>query len=73
MRRDQDDRERVGTASIPGLLYGPQESFPAERLLELSYATWEWIKLDNAKTNLADETYQHFANLWDAARCRSLA
>lgn len=47
-------RSRIFT--IPGLSYGPQEGFPSERLLELGYATWEWIKLDNAKANLANET-----------------
>jgi hypothetical protein len=33
-----------------------QDGFPSERLPELGYATWEWIKLDNAKANLAHET-----------------
>jgi putative transposase len=47
---------RSRTFTIPGLSYGPQEGFPSERLLELGYATWEWIKLDNAKANLANET-----------------
>jgi putative transposase len=47
---------RSRTFSIPGLSYGLQEGFPSERLLELGYATWEWIKLDNAKANLANET-----------------
>jgi putative transposase len=47
---------RSPTFSIPGLSYGLHEGFPSERLLELGYATWEWIKLDNAKANLANET-----------------
>jgi putative transposase len=47
---------RSRTFTIPGLSYGTQEGFPSERLLELGYATWEWIKLDNAKSNLANET-----------------
>lgn len=42
--------------TIAGLCRGTQDGFPSERLPELAYATWEWIKLDNAKANLANET-----------------
>lgn len=42
--------------TIPGLAYGPQDGFPSGRLPELAYVTWEWMKLDNAKANLANET-----------------
>lgn len=42
--------------SIPGLACGPQDGFPSHRLPELAYVTWEWMKLDNAKANLANET-----------------
>lgn len=42
--------------TIPGLAYGPGDGFPSQRLPELAYVTWEWIKLDNAKANLADES-----------------
>jgi putative transposase len=42
--------------SIPGLDYGPHEGFASHRLPELAWATWEWIRLDNAKANLAHET-----------------
>ncbi len=49
---------RARTFTIPGLEYGPQDGFPSQRLPELAYATWEWIKLDNAKANLANETLQ---------------
>ncbi|MCG5076622.1 helix-turn-helix domain-containing protein [Paraburkholderia tagetis] len=42
--------------TIAGLAYGPHEGFPSQRLPELAYATWEWIRLDNAKANLAKET-----------------
>jgi transposase InsO family protein len=42
--------------TIPGLAYGPQDGFPSQRLPELAYVTWEWMKLDNAKANLANET-----------------
>ncbi|MEX4003582.1 integrase [Paraburkholderia sp. EG285A] len=47
-------RPRVFT--IPGLEYASQDGFPSGRLPELAYVTWEWIKLDNAKANLANET-----------------
>lgn len=42
--------------TIPGLVYGSHDGFPSQRLPELAYTTWEWIKLDNAKANLAKET-----------------
>jgi transposase InsO family protein len=47
-------RPRIFT--IPGLAYGPQDGFPSGRLPELAYVTWEWMKLDNGKANLANET-----------------
>jgi putative transposase len=47
---------RPRTFTIPGLVYGPQDGFPSQRLPELAYVTWEWMKLDNAKANLANET-----------------
>jgi putative transposase len=47
---------RARTFSVPGLAYGPQDGFPSQRFPELAYATWEWIRLDNAKANLANET-----------------
>ncbi|TAM16921.1 MAG: integrase [Pandoraea sp.] len=47
-------RTRVFT--IEGLGYGPQDGFASQRMPELSYVTWEWMKLDNAKANLANET-----------------
>jgi len=47
---------RAWQFTIPGLGYGPHGGFPSQRLPELSYATWEWIRLDNAKANLAQET-----------------
>ncbi|MDF3887756.1 helix-turn-helix domain-containing protein [Cupriavidus basilensis] len=42
--------------TIPGLVYGSHDGFPSQRLPELAYTTWERIKLDNAKANLATET-----------------
>ncbi len=47
---------RARTFSIPGLAYGPDDGFPSQRLPELAYATWECIRLDNARANLANET-----------------
>jgi len=42
--------------SIPGLDYGSHEGFASHRLPELGWATCEWIRLDKAKANLANET-----------------
>lgn len=42
--------------SIDGLGYEPQCGLPSQRWPELSYVTWEWMKLDNAKANLTNET-----------------
>jgi putative transposase len=47
-------RERSFT--IAGLAYGQQDGFPSQRLPELAYATWEWMKLYNGRANLASET-----------------
>jgi hypothetical protein len=44
------------TFTIPGLTYGPHDGFPSGKMPELGYVSWEWIRLDNAKANLADET-----------------
>lgn len=47
---------RPRSFTIAGLAYGPQDGFPSQRLPELAYATWETMKLDNAKANLSNET-----------------
>ena len=47
---------RARPFTLEGLSYGPQDGFASQRLPELAYVTWEWMKLDNAKANLADET-----------------
>jgi putative transposase len=44
------------TFTIPGLACGPRDGFASQRLPELAYVSWEWIRLDNAKANLATET-----------------
>lgn len=41
--------------TLPGVGYGPLGGFPSGKLPELGYATWRWIKLDNAKANLAED------------------
>jgi putative transposase len=47
---------RPRTFTLAGLAYGPGDGFPSQRLPELAYATWEWMRLDNAKANLASAT-----------------
>ena len=40
---------RAMTFTLPGVGYGSDGGFPSQRYMELSYATWRWLKLDNAK------------------------
>ncbi|PRF98105.1 integrase [Burkholderia ambifaria] len=47
---------RTRDFTIPELGYGPIDGFLSQRLPELAYVTWETIKLDNAKANLASDT-----------------
>lgn len=42
--------------SLKGLSYGAGGGFPSQKLPETGYATWEWIRLDNAKANLSQES-----------------
>lgn len=42
--------------TLAGLSYGPHGGFPSMKFPELAYATWQTIKLDNAKANLAQDT-----------------
>ena len=44
------------TFTLPGVNYGAHGAFPTTRFPELAYATWRWIKIDNAKANLAQDT-----------------
>lgn len=46
---------RPRSFTLPDLGYG-NGGFPSGKLPELAYATWQWIKLDNAKANLAADT-----------------
>lgn len=41
--------------SLPGLTYGPRGGFPSGKYPELAYATWQRLKLDNAKANLSED------------------
>lgn len=41
--------------ALPGVGYGALGGFPSGKLPELSYATWQRIKLDNASANLSDD------------------
>ncbi|MFM0085005.1 integrase [Paraburkholderia sediminicola] len=47
---------RPRTFTIAGLAYGAEDGFPSQRLPELAYATWEWMRLDNARAHLASAT-----------------
>lgn len=44
------------TFTLPGVGYGAAGGFPSGKLPELSYATWQRMRLDNAKANLAADT-----------------
>ena len=44
------------TFTLPGVGYGVNGAFPVTAFPELAYATWRWIKIDNAKANLAQDT-----------------
>ena len=42
--------------TIPGLQYNKGAGFPAEVFPELEYICWDWIRFDNAKAHLSDQT-----------------
>jgi putative transposase len=44
--------------TVEGLAYMKDAALPSTAFPELGYAVWQWIKLDNAKANLAVETRQ---------------
>ena len=46
---------RPRTFGLPGVGYGEFGGFPSTKFAELGFATWQWIKLDNAKANLAED------------------
>ena len=48
--------------TLPGVGYGPLGGFPSDKLPEVGYATWKWIKLDNAKANLAEDVRHALAD-----------
>ena len=41
--------------TLPGVGYGALGGFPSGKMPELGYATWHWLKLDNARANLAQD------------------
>ena len=47
---------RPMTFTLPNLAYSKHDGLPSQKLPELAYACWEWIKLGNAKANLANDT-----------------
>lgn len=46
---------RPRTFTVPGLQYGPADAMPSGKFPQLGYATWQWMKLDNAKANLSHD------------------
>jgi hypothetical protein len=48
--------------TVPGVGYGARGGFPTGKLPELSYANWQWFKLDNAKANLAADVQYALAD-----------
>lgn len=53
---------RTPSFTLPGLTCGPGGGFPSSRLPELGYATWQWFKLDNARSNLSDDVRHALAD-----------
>ncbi len=48
--------------SIPKLAYEPRGGFASQELPATQYACWDWLRLDNAKANLADDTVNALRN-----------
>jgi putative transposase len=42
--------------TLPAVGYGAKGAFASTKFPELGYATWRWMKIDNAKANLAQDT-----------------
>src|SRR5260370_1392529 len=51
----QPRRKRI-KFSIPKLAYEPHGGFASQELPKTEYACWDWLRLDNAKANLAEDT-----------------
>ena len=49
-------RNRRTTFSINGLAYAPNAGFASQAAPSLSFAAWQWLRLDNARANLAGDT-----------------
>ena len=48
--------------TLPGVDYGALGGFPSVTFPEVGYATWKWIKLDNAKANLSGDVRHALAD-----------
>lgn len=57
----QPRRKRI-KFSIPKLAYEPQGGFASQELPKTEYACWDWLRLDNAKANLAEDTIKALRN-----------
>lgn len=58
---------RARAFALPGVGYGALGGFPSGKMPELAYATWHWLKLDNARANLAEDvryTLGEFVGCW---------
>jgi transposase InsO family protein len=49
--------------TIAGLAFDARDGFPSQRLPELGYVTWEWMKLDNAKATGLSMTPVNYGKL----------
>ncbi|MCA8335381.1 integrase [Burkholderia multivorans] len=49
-------RRKRTTFSIAGLRYESRAGFISEAVREAEYATWDWLRYDNARSHLAGET-----------------
>ncbi len=49
-------RHRRSAFSISGLGYAPDAGFVSQTAPCYSFAAWQWLRLDNARANLADDT-----------------
>lgn len=49
-------RRKRASFSISGLHYEPRGGFASEVIRQTEYATWEWLRYDNARCHLAADT-----------------
>ena len=55
-------RRKRNQFSIPKLAYEPRGGFASQELPATEYACWDWLRLDNAKANLAEDTINALRN-----------